>query len=290
MNDGTGPVPEGTGPFLLRVRKMIWGLIILVALLLGVVALMRWAQVKLAFPAPPVSAQIPGALAAAGGESIWLDVGGHRVEAWFLPARATGPAPLILNTHGNGELIDQWAGNVTPLRDAGIGVLLVEYPGYGRSEGSPSEKSITATMLAAYDWAVADPRVDPARIVAHGRSMGGGAAGRLVKHRRVAALVLESTFTSLGDMVRAAGVPDFLVTNRIDTLEVLRGYAGPVLVIHGEHDGIIPASHARTLAAASPRARLVIQDCGHNDCPPPWELVRGFLAENGVFTQPGGSP
>jgi fermentation-respiration switch protein FrsA (DUF1100 family) len=145
-------------------------------------------------------------------------------------------------------------------------------------------------MLAAYDWAVGNPRVDARRIVAHGRSMGGGAAGQLLKHRAVAALVLESTFTSLGDMVKAAGVPDFLVTNRIDTLEALRQYTGPVLVLHGAHDGVIPATHARVLAAASTRARLVIQDCGHNDCPLPWELVLGFLKENGVFTRTGGSP
>lgn len=262
------------------------GLGLLLAVLVGVVALMRWAQVKLSFPAPPDSAQIPGALQSAGGESVWLDVGGKRVEAWFLPARSAGRAPVILNMHGNGELIDQWAMNVAPLRAAGFHVLLVEYPGYGRSEGSPSQKSITATMLAAHDWAAADARVDASHIVAHGRSMGGGAAGLLLKHRPVAALVLESTYTSLGDMVKAHGVPDFLVTNRLDTLEALRDYAGPVLVLHGAHDGVIPATHARTLAAASPRARLVTQDCGHNDCPLPWDLVLGFLAENGVSSNP----
>jgi uncharacterized protein len=273
-------------------RSLAVVLVVLLAVLVGIAALVRWAQVKLAFPAPPESAQIPGALRAAGGEAIWLEADGNRVEAWFLPAKVAGPAPLILNMHGNGELIDQWAQHVAPLRAAGMGVLLVEYPGYGRSQGSPSEKSITATMLAAYDWAVAHSRVDARNIVAHGRSMGGGAAGQLLKHRAVAALVLESTYTSLGDMVKAHGVPDFLVTNRLDTLEALRAYRGPVLVLHGARDGAIPASHGRTLAAASPRARLVIQDCGHNDCPLPWELVLGFLAENGVFRNAiaGGSP
>lgn len=258
------------------------------AVFLGaVVALVISLQTKLAFPYIPPSAQIPEAVQKVGGETIWLDVNGKRVEAWFLPARHGEPAPLIMNTHGNGELIDQWAERVTPLRDGGFGVLLVEYPGYGRSEGKPSEKSITRTMLAAYDWAAKDPRVDPARIVAHGRSMGGGAAGALAKERPLAALILESTYISLAAMVRAHGVPNFLIVNRFDTMEALKTYPGPVLVLHGERDMVIPVGQGRALASASKRARLEIQDCGHNDCPPQWELVLGFLAQNGVSSNPG---
>ena len=239
-------------------------------------------QSMIAFPYIPPSAQIPAAVKAVNGETLWLDVDGKRVEAWFLPARQPGAAPLIMNTHGNGELIDQWAERVGPLRDAGFGVLLVEYPGYGRSGGNASEQSITATMVAAFDWAAKERRVDRTRIVAHGRSMGGGAAGQLAMRRPLAALILESSYTSLAAMVRAQGVPDFLVVNRLDNMQALKHYAGPVLILHGVTDNVIPVSHARALASASTRARLVIQDCGHNDCPPQWELVLSFLAENGV--------
>lgn len=239
-------------------------------------------QSMIAFPYIPPSAQIPGAVQAVNGEVLWLDVDGKRVEAWFLPAHRPGAAPLIMNTHGNGELIDQWAERVGPLREAGFGVLLVEYPGYGRSGGKASEQSITATMVAAFDWAAKDPRVDPARIVAHGRSMGGGAAGQLAMRRPLAALILESSYTSLAAMVRASGVPDFLVSNRFDNMAALKQYPGPVLILHGVSDMVIPVMHARALASASSRAQLVIQECGHNDCPPQWELVLSFLAENGV--------
>jgi hypothetical protein len=261
--------------------------VVFVALLLGLAfAAVLKLQTMLAFPYIPASAQIPGAVRTSGGEVVWLDVQGYKVEAWFLPARSAGAAPLIMNTHGNGELIDQWAERVGPLRDAGVGVLLVEYPGYGRSGGKPSENSITAAMLAAFDWAANDPRVDARRIVAHGRSMGGGAAGQLAARRPLAALVLESTYTSLADMVRAHGLPDFLVSNRFDTVAALRAFRGPVLIMHGVDDEVIPFGHARLLAAAAPRARFVELACGHNDCPPQWELVLGFLAENGVFTVP----
>jgi fermentation-respiration switch protein FrsA (DUF1100 family) len=245
-------------------------------------ALVLSLQSRLAFPAPPPAAQLPGAVQSADGETVWLDVAGKRVEAWFLPARTPGAAPLIINTHGNGELIDFWPPHVAPLRQAGIGVLLVEYPGYGRSEGRPSQKSITGAVLAAYDWAMKHPRVDARRIVAHGRSMGGGAAAQLARNRPLAALILESTYSSLASMVRAHGVPDFLVANRFDTLEVLRGFRGPVLIVHGTRDMVIPFSHAKLLAEAAPQARFAALECGHNDCPLQWELVLGFLAENGV--------
>jgi uncharacterized protein len=263
------------------------GLGVLLVLIAAVAALVITLQTKLAFPYIPPSAQIPGAIGKAGGEVVWLEVEGYRVEAWFLPAHRAGAAPLIMNTHGNGELIDQWAMRVGPLRAAGVGVLLVEYPGYGRSGGRPSEKSITATMLAAYDWAVKNPRVDGQRIVAHGRSMGGGAAAQLAKYRPVAALVLESTYASLADMVSAQGVPGFLITNRFDTWSVLPAFRKPVLIVHGRDDEVIPFGHARRLAAAAPWAKLVELDCHHNDCPPQWELVLGFLAENGVISVQG---
>jgi fermentation-respiration switch protein FrsA (DUF1100 family) len=267
---------------LLRNPKVVIALAVTTVFIGAVIALVIKLQSMLAFPYIPPSAQIPAAVEAFGGEVVSLDVDGKRVEAWFMPARSGGAAPLIMNAHGNGELIDQWAERVGPLRDAGYGVLLVEYPGYGRSEGKPSEKSITDTMVAAYDWVVKDPRVDARRIAAHGRSMGGGAAGQLAKRRKLAALILESSFASLADMVRAHGVPDFLVTNRFDTYSVLRGYRGPVLIIHGVDDEVIPFLHARRLASAAPQARFVELPCHHNDCPPQWDLVLGFLAENGV--------
>jgi len=79
-------------------------------------------------------------------------------------------------------------------------------------------------------------------------------------------------------------VPGFLITNRFDTFAVLREFSGPVLIIHGHRDAVIPVEHAHRLAGASARARLVDLDCGHNDCPPQWELVLSFLTENGIST------
>jgi pimeloyl-ACP methyl ester carboxylesterase len=192
----------------------------------------------------------------------------------------------VIHAHGNGELIDVQTQSVAALRAAGIAVLLVEYPGYGRSTGSPSEATVTAAFVAAYDWAMRDARVDAMRIIGYGRSLGGGAIAQLAARRPLAALILESTFINLAEVVRDAGVPDWLVVNRFDTRAVLAVYPKPVLVLHGTRDGTFPIAHAHSLHAASPHATLRIETCGHNDCPSQWELVLSFLAQKGVFTKP----
>ncbi len=265
---------------------MLVGLAIFAVLLIAAAGLLRWLQTAATFPRPSAFQQRPQALEAARGEALWLEVDGHRVEAWLLPATTPGPAPLLIQTHGNGELIDFWPEAVVPLRAAGVHVLLVEYPGYGRSGGSPSEQSITAALVAAYDRVIRDPRVDTAQIVGYGRSLGGGAMAQLAAHRPLAALVLESSFTSVADMVREYHVPDFLIVNRFDTRAVLAGFRQPVLLIHGTRDGIIPIAHAHALKAVAPHAELHTFDCGHNDCAPQWDLVLSFLASNGVSRKP----
>ncbi len=285
--DTAGPVPDdGAGPAFFRRRGFVVAVILAAVFALLALGLIYGLQSRLAFPRASHYALKPQVRAAVGGEQVWLDARGDRVEAWMLPANRPGRAPLLIHAHGNGEAIDTWADSVAPLREAGIAVLLVEYPGYGRSEGEPSEASITDTFLAAYDHAVRDPRVDATRIVGFGRSMGGGAVAQLAARRPLAALVLESTFTSLAAMVRAHGVPDWLVLNRLDTAAVITKFSKPILIIHGMEDGAIPVAHARGLLAAAPHARLQLLACGHNDCPPQWELVRSFLVANGVCNAP----
>jgi fermentation-respiration switch protein FrsA (DUF1100 family) len=138
-------------------------------------------------------------------------------------------------------------------------------------------------MTAAYDYLAARPDVDPGRIVAYGRSVGGGAAGSLVRQRSVAALVLESSFTSVRRLARRHLLFGPLVRDPFDTLGAVGNFDGPVLVIHGRDDRLIPPAHGRTLAERAPRGELVWLDCGHNDCPRPWRELRGFLERQGIL-------
>src|SRR5262252_2304681 len=135
-----------------------------------------------------------------GAEVFHISTTAGNVEALFLPASTDANArhqPVVIFGHGNGEVIDYWVSAFHEFQERGVGVLLVEYPGYGRSTGSPSEQSIRAAMDGAYDRVAADPRVDPDRIFGFGQSLGGGAICLLARDRPLRALILQSTFTSL---------------------------------------------------------------------------------------------
>ena len=239
------------------------------------------------FPPAPRGAQREAALAEAGGQRVWLDADGARVEAWFLPPhRANHPVAVLIYSHGIRELIDSRATQFGRVREMGIGVLQVEYPGFGRSGGSPSEASVAAALVAGYEWAAHQPRIDPRRIVGYGRSLGGGAIAQLAARRPLAALVLESTFENFEDVVMKYGVPRPFLINHFNTRAALDAFAGPVLLLHGTRDRTFSDSNARALAAASKHATLALLDCGHADCPPQWELLRSFLAQNGICKAP----
>jgi len=224
-----------------------------------------------------------------GLEQIWLGLPEGRVEAWLLPAEGDGsPAPVVLFAHGNGELIDDWPMALGRLSELGVTLVLVEYPGYGRSEGTPTQDSITRAMRAAYDAVVARPDVDPDRVVLYGRSLGGGAVATLLGERPIAALILQSTFTSVADMAwDLFKVPGFIVRDTFPTRQALEHYAGPTLVIHGRHDEIIPYAHGEALQRTARDAELVTYACGHNDCPPSWPAfwrdVEHFLRAHGLL-------
>jgi fermentation-respiration switch protein FrsA (DUF1100 family) len=225
-------------------------------------------------------------------ERVWFTVGGDRVEAWFIPPEnAAGPAPVAMLAHGNAEAIDTMAIEFMPLRRLGVGMLLVEYPGYGRSGGSPSQAAIRTVMLAARDLFEKRPDVDARRWVYIGRSLGGGVICDLSRHRPPAAMVLMSTFTSVRSFARRYLMPGFLVRDPFDSLDALSSYNGPLLIIHGRHDEIIPYGHGRRLHEAVPGSRMISYDCGHNDCPPDetrfWSDIAAFLTASGIID--GGS-
>lgn len=260
--------------------KRVLRLIAVVLVVLVVLVLLMQRRVLFPRPlAPSIPPPVP-----AGGEVLLL--GEDAVEAWLLPPLdVTAPgeaAPVMVFTHGNGELIDHWLPHLDVPRRWGFAVLLVEYPGYGRSGGSPTEASITDTMLAAHDALAARPDIDVSRLVAYGRSLGGAAACALASRRNVAALVLESSFTSVRDMASGMGVPGFLVLDPFDNAAVLADYDGAVLVVHGERDRIVPVVHGERLARIA-GTELVRLNCGHNDCPRPWDVLREFLGSRGLL-------
>lgn len=231
-----------------------------------------------------------------GLEKIWIDTSFGKVETWFLPpadSRVSGPAPAVIFAHGNGELIDFWPHELKKLNRLGIGVLLVEYPGYGRSAGKPSQDSITETFTSAYDLLIARKDVDSSKIVLLGRSVGGCAVCVLASARPSAALILMSSFISVRSFASKYLVPDFLVRDPFDNLTVVRNYQEPVLVIHGKFDEVIPFSHGIALYEAARYAKMITYESGHNNCPPNWDTfwrdIETFLQDSGLINQSQGT-
>ena len=240
------------------------------------VGVLYFAQRSMLFPRPLSE---PGETPNDDHEVIWLRTSSGKVECWYYPPATPVPqaatsdagSPAVILAHGNAEVIDTFSREFDGFRELGMAVLLIEYPGYGRSEGSPSQYSITEALTIGYDALVAREEVDGDRVVLFGRSLGGGAVCALAAQRPAAALVLVSTFTSIREMAHRYLAPKFLVRDPFDNLAVVEHFAGPVLVVHGTDDGLIPIAQAETLLEAAERGQMLRYPCGHGDCPPDWD-------------------
>jgi len=129
--------------------------------------------------------------------------------------------------------------------------------------------------------------VDPARVVYHGRSLGGGVAAGLAAVQPPAALVLECTFTSLASFAPRFLAPPFLIRHPFRVDRALRGFTRPTLILHGTDDEIIPVSHGRRLHALLPGSAYAEMPARHNDFPTDWDAyeraVRTHLRDAGII-------
>lgn len=199
----------------------------------------------------------------------WLEataIDGVRVHALEL----AGPesAPVVVHFHNNRQRAEHGVELARALRDLGLGVVLVEYRGYGVSRpGSPSEGGLYRDATAVLD-SLAGRGVTHDRVILWGHSLGTGVAAEMAARGRGRALVLVAPFTSIPALV--ADVVPFvpaasLVRNQFQTLTKCSAIAVPTLVIHGTEDEIVPLWMGETLArSVAGRARLLVVDGGHH--------------------------
>lgn len=203
-------------------------------------------------------------------EDLWFETSdGVRLHGWLgTPAR---PRHTVLFLHGNaGNLADRWE-NVELLMERGIRVFIVDYRGYGKSAGVPTEEGLYLDARAAWETLAARPDVDPERIFVFGRSLGGAVAIELAGHVRPRGLIVESTFESVAAMARAIYpvVPVHWVTGRrFDSLMRVPDLRVPVLFVHGTRDEVVPFEQGKALYAAcgsADKEMLVLPNATHND-------------------------
>ena len=201
-------------------------------------------------------------------ESVHLTAAdGVKLTGWYVPAAEA--QFTILFFHGNAGNISHRLDTVDLYHRLGFNLLIVDYRGYGQSEGRPTEQGTYLDAEAAWHHLVEDRQLAPEQIVIVGRSLGGGIASWLAQHQPAGALVLESTFTSIPDM--AARQFPFLPVRPLariqyDTLARLPNLSIPILIVHSPNDEVIPYSHGQQIfkAAPEPKQFLKIQG-GHND-------------------------
>lgn len=214
---------------------------------------------------------------------------GPRLHGWFVgPAPAAARAPLVLYFGGNAEEASWMLESIgDPARGAtpGVAWLLVNYRGYGASEGAPSERALVADALALYDHARQLPGIDPQRVFAFGRSLGSGVAVALAAQRPLRGVILVTPFDSLVAVAKHyyPYLPvSWMLKHRFDSLARAHTLAAPLLCLVAAQDDVIPPAHALRLyeAWAGPKRKVVLAGAGHEDpdaAPAFWPEVRAFL-------------
>ncbi|HYB99780.1 MAG TPA: alpha/beta hydrolase [Candidatus Limnocylindrales bacterium] len=192
---------------------------------------------------------------------------GVAIHGWWLPSEDAPATVLFL--HGNAGNVSYWLDAVRGYHAFGWNVLLIDYRGYGLSDGSPSEEGTYLDARAAWKHMTETRGVDPSRIVVIGRSLGGGVALGLLQHHKPAGIVLEATFTSIPDMVAhvlRVSLLGHLMRIHYPNLERIRELDVPVLVVHSPNDDLVPYAHGRALFEAAPHPKRFLDiRGGHND-------------------------
>lgn len=193
---------------------------------------------------------------------------GLELLAWYRPPDSE-KMPVVVYFHGNAGHIGDRGYKMRPLLDAGVGVLMLSYRGYGGNAGSPSEEGLYNDGRAAIAF-LAARGIGLDRLVIYGESMGSGVAVQIATETPPAALILEAPFTSLTkvafEKVPYIPVP-LLIRDRFDSLSKIGCIQAPLLVIHGERDKTVRVGHGRALLAAAnePKQGMFLADAGHTD-------------------------
>ncbi|MBE9200366.1 MULTISPECIES: alpha/beta fold hydrolase [unclassified Nodularia (in: cyanobacteria)] len=211
-------------------------------------------------------------------EDVWLPVklrdGQTKlIHGWWIKSPQPD-ADVLLYLHGNAINVSANIGHANRFHQLGFSVLLIDYRGYGRSQGYfPNEKRVYQDAAVAWNYLVQKQQIPPEKIFIYGHSMGGAIAIDLaIKQPEAAGLIVESSFTSIEDMVAYRNLfrifpVSLLLTQRFESIKKVPQLKMPVLFIHGSADTTVPSFMSQKLyhAAPEPKKLFLVPAADHND-------------------------
>ncbi|HEY1065199.1 MAG TPA: alpha/beta hydrolase [Pirellulales bacterium] len=207
---------------------------------------------------------------------IQLKLHGILAEPKSQSEEKTSPRAVVLYCHGTAGCVDFVAERMRRTADKfNVVMMTFDYRGYGRSEGEPEVSGILADARSARRWLAQRTGVREGDVVLMGTSLGGGVATALAGTDGCRGLILEDTFTSLGDVADEHAIPGTkpseLMKARLASVQTIKNYHGPLLQRHGDDDPLIPFEQGQRLFAAAPGPKKFITSpgAGHNDPPTP---------------------
>lgn len=279
----------------------MYDLVLLVAAFVAIVLFLRWREPHMLYYPDRTIDQTPDQLGLKYDDVTLIASDGVKINGWFVhapdsvgrvtphgagksphggspaPAEVSGPTTspclTVLFLHGNAGNISHRMEKLQILADLGADTFIIDYRGYGRSEGQPNEQGTYRDAQAAYEYltnGAPGGRALPSQsIIIYGESLGSAVAVDLAAKQAVGGVIIEEAFTSVGDVGQKMFpfLPvRWLVRNKYDTLSKIGRIKAPLLIFHSRDDEIIPFRHAqRLLAAANEPKQLVELTGGHND-------------------------
>lgn len=201
----------------------------------------------------------------------WIETpDGARLHALLFSASDTSDAPFLIHYHGNGGNLSYRAPIASSLANRGVSTLLFDYRGYGRSDGSPTEKALEIDALAVYDYVRNTLAVPEKEIALFGESLGGAYAARVASEHDVRCIVIESSFPSartVASKIYPLGPLLFPLNGSLPTARWLSSSDAPILIFHGTDDEVIDFEVGKALfdSIESEKEFLPIEGAGHND-------------------------
>jgi len=209
---------------------------------------------------------------------IWLSIPTkagkiERIHGWWIPS-AQPTSKVLLYLHGNGVNIEVNLEHAQRFHKLGFSVFLIDYRGYGKSKGKfPTEKQVYEDAQIAYDYLVEERGIKPENIMVYGHSLGGAIAINLAVNRpKIAGLIVQSSFTSIEEIVDHQGIYvlfpiDLILHHKFDSMSKISRLEMPILLIHGTEDKTVPSWMSESLynAAKVPKKLLIVPEAGHNN-------------------------